>query len=178
LVSYMKLLFETLSVQFKLKDYHEQKPNLAFVTAEKQQLVALLTNLRDVQGYTHLVFVTAVDWLEQNLFQITYLLHNYQTRTDIGIRVMLDRDNPVMDSIHHLWEQGRVYQRELHEMFGISFPGSPGVEEPMILEGWQGPPVMRRDFDTMKYSLETYDHRPRQTHEPEDYMKDKLYPED
>jgi NADH-quinone oxidoreductase subunit C len=174
----MKQLYDILSLQFALSDYVQKRADLAFVTAQRQQLIALLTCLRDNHHYTHLVTLTAVDWIEANRFQLTYLLHNYQTHCDLGIRVMLDRDNPVMDSIHHLWEQARVYQRELHEMFGIDFPGSPGVEEPMILEGWQGPPVMRRDFDTMKYSLETYDHRPRQTREPEQHMKEKLYPED
>jgi NADH-quinone oxidoreductase subunit C len=174
----MKQLLETLRTQFNLTEFVEKRPDLAFATAEKQQLVALLTCLRDCHQYTHLVTLTAVDWIESNLIQLTYILHNYQTNSDLGIRIKLDRDNPVMDSIHHLWEQGRVYQRELHEMFGIAFPGSPGVEEPMILEGWQGPPVMRRDFDTMKYSLETFDHRKRDTREPEQYMKEKLYPED
>ncbi|MFO7659357.1 MAG: NADH-quinone oxidoreductase subunit C [Candidatus Cloacimonadaceae bacterium] len=174
----MKDLFDKLSLQFTLSEFMQQRPNLAFVTVEKPQLVSLITCLRDTYHYTHLVFVTAVDWLENKQFQLTYMLHNYNTHTDFGIRVRLDRDNPVMASIHLLWEQGRVYQRELHEMFGIAFPGSPGVEEPMILEGWQGPPVMRRDFDTKKYSLETYDHRRRDTKEPETYMKEKLYPED
>lgn len=174
----MKDLFDKLSLQFNLSEYVQQRPNLAFVTAVRHQLVSFLTSLRDTHHYTHLVFVTAVDWLESKQFQLTYMLHNYTTHNDLGIRVRLDRDNPVMETIHLLWEQGRVYQRELHEMFGINFPGSPGVEEPMILEGWQGPPVMRRDFDTAKYSLETYDHRQRDTKEPETYMKEKLYPED
>ena len=61
-----------------------------------------------------------------------------------------------MISIHHLWEQAATYQQEIHEMFGINFPGSPGVDENFILEGWQNIPPMRRDFDTLKYSVETY----------------------
>ena len=174
----MNKIYNELSGRFTLSGYMEKRPDLAFVTAEKQQLVALLSTLRDVYGYTHLVMVTAVDWLEDNKFQLTYLLHNYTEHCDLGIRVLLLRNEAVMETIHHLWEQARVYQRELHEMFGIDFPGSPGVNDPMILEGWQGPPVMQRDFDTMKYSLETYDHRPRQHTEPETYMKQKLYPED
>lgn len=174
----MKQLYDILSLQFTLSDFVQKRDDLAFVTGQKEQLVALLTCLRDCHDYTHLVTLTAVDWIETSRFQLTYLLHNYRTHSDLGIRIMLDRDNPVMSSIHFLWEQARVFQRELREMFGIGFPGSPGVEEPMILEGWQGPPVMRRDFDTMQYSLETYDHRPRQTREPEQYMKEKLYPED
>jgi len=38
---------------------------------------------------------------------------------------------------------------------------------------------MRRDFDTKKYSEETYFPRPgRKTHDPKTYMKEKLYPND
>ena len=174
----MKELYDTLSRQFELTDYQSTRGNQAFFTANSNQLVSLLTHLRDIQGYTHLVMVTCVDWLEDAKLQITYLLHNYNTKTNLGVFVFTPRSNPSMDSIHHLWEQARVYQRELHEMFGIDFPGSPGVYDPMILEGWQGPPPMLRDFDTKAYCENTYSNRERQHREPEQYMKEKLYPED
>ncbi|PKN73858.1 MAG: NADH-quinone oxidoreductase subunit C [Candidatus Cloacimonetes bacterium HGW-Cloacimonetes-3] len=174
----MKKLYDILSLQFELADFESKRSDLAFCKVKASQAISLLTHLRDIHGYTHLVMLTCVDWLEDKQFQLTYLLHNYATKTDLGILVFIDRDHPVMDSLHHLWKQGRVYQRELHEMFGIDFPGSPGVEEPMILEGWQGPPPMRRDFDTKAYSDETYSHRPRVQNEPEQHMKEQLYSED
>lgn len=174
----MKELLTTISVQFTITDITQKRDDLYFLTASKEQLVPLLTALRDLHGFTHLSFVTCVDWLEEGRYQLTYMLFNHEIKTGIGIKVYLDRNQPEMYTIHHLWEQARVYQRELHEMFGVSFPGSPGVEEPMILEGWDGPPPMRRDFDTKKYSEETYDHRPMVQNEPEQFMKEKLYPED
>jgi NADH-quinone oxidoreductase subunit C len=174
----MNKLYDLLCTQFELADFSRTEPNIAFCTAKPAQLVSLLTHLRDIHHYAHLVMLTCVDWIEEGKFQLTYLLHNYDSKTDLGIMVFLDRNAPVMDSIHHLWKQGRVYQRELHEMFGIVFPGSPGMEQPMILEGWQGPPPMRRDFDTKAYSDATYSHRERVQNEPEQYMKKQLYPED
>jgi NADH-quinone oxidoreductase subunit C len=174
----MKNIYEELKDRFQLSGFEQRDPLLAFITVPKEQAVALLTHLRDLRGYTHLSLMTCVDWLEQGTFQLTYLLHNYNDRTHLTLKVFLPRDNAIMESIHHLWEQARVYQQELCEMFGISFPGSPGQGVPMILEGWEGPPVMRRDFDTMKYSDEHYSHRPRERHEPEEHMKQKLYPED
>ncbi|MDP8231326.1 MAG: NADH-quinone oxidoreductase subunit C [Candidatus Zophobacter franzmannii] len=174
----MKTIYEDLNKRFTMSGYKQQRDDLAFVTVDKDQLVNAITYLKDYHKFTHLAFVTAVDWLEENEFQITYLLHNYELKVDLGLKVRLDRDNPTMDTIHHLWKQARVYQRELHEMFGIDFPGSPGVNDPMILESWEGPPPMRRDFDTKKYSEETYDHRERQHIEPEDHLRKQLYPED
>ncbi len=174
----MKTLIEKLNLHFDLENVKFQRDNLCFATISKEDAVALITHLRDLENFTHLVLLTAVDRIEQNQFQLTYILHNYELKADLGVRVMLPRETPVMVSIHHLWKQARVYQRELHEMFGIDFPGSPDVNVPMILEGWEGVPPMRRDFDTKKYSEETFDHRPRNHVEPERQFKQEMYPED
>jgi NADH-quinone oxidoreductase subunit C len=89
---------------------------------------------------------------------------------------MISRENAEMVSCHNLWKHVETYQRELREMYGINFPGSPGVNDNFILEGWDQIPPMRRDFDTMKYSEETFVFRDgRATNDPAKYMKEKLY---
>jgi len=170
---------KNINQYFSHTTYFEQRPDLRFLAVEKKDLVQSLKYLRDHLGYRHLVLITAVDWIEEGQFQITYLLRNYTEKKDTGIRVFIPRDNPVMDSVHSLWETAATYQRELKEMFGIDFPGSPRVDKPFILEGWQDIPPYRRDFDTKKYSEETYFPRPgRKTYDPERYMKSKLYPDE
>ena len=158
-------------------DREAARKDLAFVTVPREMAVSAITWLRDGAGYRHLVLISAVDRIERGLFQLTYLLHSYETHTDIGIRVEIERSNPVMESIHHLWAGAQVYQRELKEMFGIDFPGSPRVDEPFILEGWRQIPPMRRDFDTRKYSIETYFPREgRSTVDPAERMAVERYP--
>jgi NADH-quinone oxidoreductase subunit C len=118
-----------------------------------------------------------VDWLEEGQFQLTYLLCNRSKQLDLGLRVMLARDGASMDSIHDVWPTAATYQRELREMFGIDFPGSPRLHEEFILEGWNDIPPYRRDFDTKKYAEANYNQRPgRQTHDPATHMKQQLYP--
>jgi len=168
-----------IQVKFKIIEIEEQRKDLSFITILKEQAISLITYLRDIKEYKHLVLLTAVDWIEDNKFQLTYLLNNPEKKSDIGVKVLIDRENPEMESIHHLWKQAKTYQRELREMFGINFPGSPKVDEPFILEGWTDIPPYRRDFDTKKYSEETYFPRPgRSTNDPETYMKQKLYPDE
>ncbi|MDY6915502.1 MAG: NADH-quinone oxidoreductase subunit C [Candidatus Cloacimonadota bacterium] len=174
----MENFIEKLKKLFSVTNVVHTKEKQVFLTVEAEKLPLLLTHLRDYENFTHFAFLTAVDWKEEEKFQLTYMLHNYNSNSDIGIRVFLDRQAPEMVSIHHLWKQVSTYQRELYEMFGIQFPGSPEVEEPMILEGWQEIPPMRREFDTKKYSEETYFPRSgRTTHDPKKHMKKKLYPE-
>lgn len=175
----MKELLKDLKNRFDISAVHEQRPNEVFVTVKKEDALSMISFLRDHEGFTHLVLLTAVDWIEDGKFQLSYILNNHSKKVDLIVRVMLDRKDPVMDSIHLLWEQAATYQRELKEMFGIDFPNSPRIDEPFILEGWQDIPPYRRDFDTQKYSDETYFPRPgRVTHDPAEYMKKKLYPEE
>jgi len=174
----MQSLYDNLKTLFPLADFTGQRPDLAFVTVPREQLRPLLLHLRDKEGFTHLVLLTAVDWIEDDQFQLTYLLNDRNSARDIGVRLMLPRDNASMDSIHDLWPTAATYQRELREMFGIDFPESPRVDEDFILEGWVDMPPYRRDFDTLEYSRETYVERPgRETRDPAQYMKQKLYPD-
>ena len=175
----MKELIERLQKQFKISEIVNQRDNELFVTVEKVDAVAMINYLQQFEGFTHLVLLTAVDWLEDGYFQLTYLLNNNQIKADLGIRVKIDRNQAEMTSIHHLWETAATYQRELKEMFGINFPNSPRLNESFILEGWEEIPPYRRDFDTKEYSEKTYFPRPgRVTNDPAEYMKQKLYPEE
>ena len=174
----MRELYERLNGRFAFGEITEKRPDLAFITVPREQLRALLLHLRDQEGFTHLVILTAVDWIEDDLFQLTYLLCDRKRARDIGLRVMLPRATASMESIHDIWPTAATYQRELREMFGISFPDSPRVDEDFILEGWREIPPYRRDFDTLAYSNETFAPRPgRETHDPAEHMKDQLYPD-
>lgn len=173
----MKNNFEHIAQQFDITNVVAQRSDLTLLTVPNDKAASLITHLRDYEGYKHLVLLTAVDWIEQNQFQLTYLLSNPFKKIDVAVRTFIDREKAEMTSIHHLWEQAATYQRELREMFGINFPGSPRVDKPFILEGWDQIPPYRRDFDTKKYSEETYFPRPgRETNDPREYMKKKLYP--
>ncbi|VFM94863.1 MAG: NADH-quinone oxidoreductase subunit C [Candidatus Kentron sp. G] len=175
----MRELYEKLNKLFPLGEFTEQRPDLAFVTVTREHLRPLLVHLRDKENFTHLVLLTAVDWIEDGVFQLTYLLSDRVGARDFGVRMMLPRDNATMDGIHDIWPTAATYQRELREMFGIDFPGSPRVEEEFVLEGWIHIPPNRRDFDTKKFAEENFSRRPgRETRDPAKYMKEKLYPDE
>jgi NADH-quinone oxidoreductase subunit C len=175
----MNTLIDRLAKLFSISDVVHQRPNLAFVTTPMENTIHLITHLRDRESFSHFVMLSCVDWIEENQFQLTYVLNNPTEKIDVGIRCFINRDSATMESAHYLWKQVATYQRELKEMYGIDFPGSPRVDESFILEGWDNIPPMRRDFDTKKYSEETFFPRERpQSNDPAQYMKSKLYPDE
>ena len=173
----MKDLITKISTIFEISDVIHQRETLTFVTVKKEQAISLVTHCKDYEGFNHFVMLSVVDWIEDGLFQLTYILNSAEHKHDLAIRVMIDREEATMVSAHHLWKQIATYQRELKEMYGIEFPDSPRLNEPFILEGWDDIPPMRRDFDTKQYSKDTFFPREgRETNDPQEYMKKKLYP--
>lgn len=166
-----------LSALFAAGDLIAQRPDLAFIELGPTHLRPALLHLRDREGFSHLVLLTAVDWLEAGQFQLTYLLCNRAARLDLGLRVRIPRALATIESIHDLWPTAATYQRELREMFGIDFPGSPRLHEDFILEGWHEIPPYRRDFDTLEYARKAFAQRPgRETLDPAAHMQQQLYP--
>jgi NADH-quinone oxidoreductase subunit C len=170
-------MLDRLIQDFSITDITERHAGLTTCKVEKNNAERLIRELRDREGYTHLSFIACVDYLERGVFSIIYMLHSYAKKDSLGIHVEIDRDNAEMTSIHTLWAQAWTYQRELREMYGIKFPGSPRLEEDFCLEGWDSMPPMRRDFDTAQYSTEHFGHREgRVSEEPREHMKVNLYP--
>ncbi len=175
----MDNVIENIKSKFSLSDVTTDHGY--YITCDKKDTVNLLAFLKQFEGFAHLVLITAVDWIEDNKFQLTYLLNNPKIKKELGVKTFIERsvwpEESVMDTAHHLWPAAKTYQRELHEMFGIDFPGSPEVNDPFIMEYWDDIPPYRRDFDTKKYSEDTYFPREgRGSNEPQEYMKEKLYP--
>lgn len=174
----MNELATRLAARYGARDWHDQREDLAALTLDPDRLRDALAFLRDAEGYRHLSFATAIDNIERGVFTLVYTLRNHESGHSLMVHADIDREKPVVDSIHLLWAQAWTYQREMKEWYGIDFPGSPRVDEEFVLEGWEGPPMMRRDFDSLAYSDATYAERPgRATSDPARHMKEQLYPE-
>jgi len=111
----------------------------------------LLSVLRSA-GWIQLSYLSAIDWPEQNKFEVVYIVFNWEQPVYIQIRTKIDRSNPVMESILPIYPGAKYYERECHEFFGIAFPGNPDYEKQLILEGWDDIPPLRKDFDPKAYS--------------------------
>jgi NADH-quinone oxidoreductase subunit C len=121
----MNAILERLGREFDITDVVARKPDgLTTLKIDSDSAETLIRELRDREGFTHLNFMTCIDYIEQGIFTLVYMLHNHQHSLTLGIHVDIPRDQPVMTSIHRLWAQAWTYQRELREMYGIDFPAA------------------------------------------------------
>lgn len=134
--------------------------------AKRVELFASTNNIEDVLMYAknvltfiHFTQLSCVDWIEENQFELVYIVWSPENKITLIIKVRVDRENPVAPNIDYLWRHANTFERELREMYGIQFEGLVG-EHDLILEDWQEIPPMRRDFDTVEYSKKTFFDRP------------------
>ncbi len=125
----------------------------------KETVSSILVYLKDTLGFKHLSHVSCVDRIEKKVFELIFIVWSPTEKVRVFVRAHIDRDNPVMDNMDMIWPQMNTYERELREMYGIVFEGLDAPDE-FLLEDWDGPPPMRRDFDTEAYAQDTFFERP------------------
>ncbi len=148
----MNQFLEEMDQRFDVLWSHQQRKKLWQIEVHPKQLKPMLTYLRTSTGFVQLNHLSAVDWLEENLFQLTYLMTDPHAHISVMVIIKIDRENPVAESVHEIWPVAITYEQEINEGFGIKFPGSPRQGIPFALDdGWNELPPMRRDFDTLEY---------------------------
>jgi len=111
-------------------------------------------------GFRQLSYLSCVDWPEDNVIEMVYIVMNWEKALHVQLHAKIDRDNPVMDSVLPIYPGAKYYEREAHEFFGVSFPGNKDHEKQLILENWDDMPPMRKDFDPRAYSDRKFAKRP------------------
>ena len=154
-----KYLIGQIKGSFPNATSEEFEGNRLDFSVESQCIPSILNYLKDMLGYVHLSHITCVDWLEDGEFEVIYILWSPKDKMKVFIRTRIDRENAVLPNIDMIWRQANTYEREMREMFGIEFPGLVGDKD-FLLEDWDGPPPMRRDFDTAAYAKDTFFERP------------------
>lgn len=125
----------------------------------KEAIPSFLLYLKEEMGFKHLSHISCIDWLEEGEFEVVFITWSPKEKAKILVHTRVNRKNPVMENIDMIWRQANTYEREMKEMYGIEFTGLNAPDE-FILEDWEGPPPMRRDFDTGAYVEDTYYERP------------------
>jgi len=129
------------------------------VSVSKKLIPSVLSYVKDQLSFTHMSHMSCVDWLEDEHFELIYILWSPDFKIQLLVKTLINRENPSIENVDMIWGQLNTYQREIREMFGIEFTGMIGKEE-FILEDWDDMPPMRRDFDTAEFIKEAYFSRP------------------
>ncbi len=152
-----------MSAQAVVNDLNIQAPwtgaekrygNQVELRSDGERLPAVLTILKHL-GFEHLVNITCVDLITDGILEAVYNLWSYRRKVHATVKVPTKRNEPRLPTVCDFWPQAQVYEREVHEFFGLIFDGNPDLG-PFFLHNWKDLPPLRKDFDTREYSRRAY----------------------
>jgi NADH-quinone oxidoreductase subunit C len=114
------------------------------------RLLDVMRWLRDTpgQGYDYLVDVTAVEYRDRERpLEVVYFLRSLDRRADLRVKVELDpRGELAVDSVVPLWRGADWLEREVYDMFGVTFRGHPDLRRILMWETYAEGYPLRKDF--------------------------------
>jgi len=127
------------------------------INVPKEQILDVLAFIKD-NGYDFLALVSCVDWINEEEFELVYIISSYliENKLDIIVKTRIPRTNPVFRTVIPVFPNAEPYERELHELFGVEFEGHPRLI-PLLLERNYKIPPFRKDFDSRKYVKDVFD---------------------
>ena len=118
------------------------------VHVRADQLRAIMTWLRDTQNFAYLVDVTAVEFRDrERALEVVYLVRSLERREELRVKVDLDPQGElVVDSLVALWRGADWLEREVYDMFGVTFRGHPDLRRILMWETYAEGFPLRKDF--------------------------------
>jgi NADH-quinone oxidoreductase subunit C len=104
-------------------------------------LTKAVDKIRFELDHARFVDVTAVDRLTpEDRFELVYLFYSLRDKTWLRLKTRTAGEAP---SITPSVPGANWYERELFDLFGITFKGHPDLTRIMLPEDWQGYPLRR-----------------------------------
>jgi len=123
----------------------------------REQLVDLVRDFRDDEGFRVCTDLTAVDYvayaadralppgIEPQRYEVVVGLLSHEGRERLRLRVQVPAGDPTCPSLFDVHPGTEALEREVFDMFGIRFDGHPDLSRILMPEDWEGYPL-RKDY--------------------------------
>ena len=118
-----------------------------FINIDSNNLISSILFLKTNEKcrFRQLIDITAVDYPEkEKRFKVVYLLLSHENNLRISINMNIDEKTPV-PSITKIFPSANWMEREVFDMYGISFKDHPDLRRILTDYGFEGYPL-RKDF--------------------------------
>lgn len=134
-----------LEVHFQDKLITDEREGFEGFIVNPENLVEVMTTLRDEFDYDYLSSVTGVDYLPDDKMEVVYHLYRSTGGSGLVIKTQSPRDNAVVPSLVSIYPGADFQEREAWDLLGIRFDGHPDLRRILMWEGFEGHPL-RKDW--------------------------------
>src|SRR5579885_970496 len=119
------------------------------IVLKPESLVAVCAYLQKRLQYNFLSTITAVDWLERvPRYDVVYQLLSLPNQSVLRLKIRVGEkgeEHPSVPTVTSIWPAANWYEREVYDLFGITFTGHPDLRRIVMPEDWTSYPL-RKDY--------------------------------
>lgn len=139
-------------VEIETFDFRDEQT----ILLKREHLVTICTYLKKSLQYDFLETITAIDWLERvPRFDIVYQLLSLPNQCFVRLKVQVGQrreKNPAVPTVTGIWPGANWYEREVYDLFGITFTGHPDLRRILMPNDWTTHPL-RKDYPLTGFEL-------------------------
>ena len=118
---------------------------------QRDAIEHVLRSLRDDHQYQQLMEIAGVDYPDRaERFEVVYMLLSLTKNHRVMVKCSADENTPV-PTVTTLWPNAGWLEREVFDMYGVTFAGNPDLRRILTDYGFEGHPF-RKDFPLTGYT--------------------------
>ncbi len=100
------------------------------------------------QQFNYLTDITAIDYRDpEHPLEVSYQLRSLDRKADLRIKIELNKTAPLaVDSVFDLWKGANWLEREVFDLFGVTFRGHPDLRRILMWDTYAEGFPLRKDF--------------------------------
>ena len=145
-------IIQRLKVQFpdSIEESDEFRDDLT-VLVKTEDIVKVCNFLKNDPelAFDMIVDLCGVDmYRPEGRFRVVYNLYSLKKKKYLRLNVLVDEDDPIVDTVSVVWSGANWHERETYDMYGIKFKGHPDLRRMYMPEDFKYFPL-RKDFPLM-----------------------------
>ena len=151
---------------------HDEQHGEILITVYRDRIEDALRLLRDEHAYQQLMEIAGADYPGRpERFEVVYMLLSLTKNHRVMVKVTTDETTPV-PTVTTLWPVAGWLEREVFDMYGVTFDGNTDLRRILTDYGFEGHPF-RKDFPLTGYTEVRYsEEEKRVVYEPVELAQD------
>ncbi|MEH7299094.1 NADH-quinone oxidoreductase subunit C [Neobacillus drentensis] len=144
---YLKVIEENMGSDVLEDSYiNKLSKDVPTLVARRETYFKLAQFLKynELLGFDYLSELHGSDF--ETHMEIYVHLFSYKNRQSVALKVKIDRDEPIIESLQPLWAGAEWPECEAYDLLGIKFTGHPDLRRILLGEDWVGYPL-RKDYE-------------------------------
>lgn len=117
-----------------------------FIRVAPEAVTEVCRSLKETHHFIYLADILGADrFTSEERFEVIYNMVSLRDRERLFLKVWLEEEHPRVDSVAAVWKSANWYERQVYDMYGVTFNNHPDLRRIYMPEDFDYYPL-RKEF--------------------------------